>query len=226
MTGTQGLVGTFSVEVGERQAWPFITFCDNESTPSREARLYIGADFMVNESAWQPPGEPESAIQLLPLNNRRVVAVEEGDGALSIVFDGGNRLTVSGVASASTVGDVWWVGPWNQAWAVDVVVAQLRDWRDTDEPLVEAIGNALAAFDRLDSQEQARRIVDLVVETLEGHAPRQGSQSDGPRLARQAIERVVWKHGHQGDACARITHEILLALDDAGFAISPPDEIA
>ena len=35
----------------------------------------------------------------------------------------------------------------------------LAEWRDQDEPLVEAIGAALARWHHLDSQEQARRVV-------------------------------------------------------------------
>lgn len=35
------LVGTFVVEVGERQARPFLTFCNNEPTPPIETRLCI-----------------------------------------------------------------------------------------------------------------------------------------------------------------------------------------
>jgi hypothetical protein len=43
----------------------------------------------------------------------------------------------------------------------------LSEWRDQDEPLVEAIGNALAEWAKLDSQERARRIVDTVMRVLE-----------------------------------------------------------
>jgi hypothetical protein len=43
----------------------------------------------------------------------------------------------------------------------------LSEWRDEDEPLVEAIGNTLADWARVDSQEQARRVVDTVIEVLE-----------------------------------------------------------
>jgi hypothetical protein len=43
----------------------------------------------------------------------------------------------------------------------------LARWRDADEPLVEAIGDALARWHRLDSQEQARRIVDTVADVFE-----------------------------------------------------------
>ena len=38
----------------------------------------------------------------------------------------------------------------------------LGQWRDQDEPLVEAIGDALAEWRRLDSQEQARHVVDTL----------------------------------------------------------------
>ena len=40
-------------------------------------------------------------------------------------------------------------------------------WRDEDEPLVEAIGETLARVHRLDSQEQARRLVGTVIDVLE-----------------------------------------------------------
>lgn len=42
----------------------------------------------------------------------------------------------------------------------------LSEWRGEDEPLVEAIGNTLAQWSRVDSQEQARRIVDTLMEVL------------------------------------------------------------
>ena len=46
---------------------------------------------------------------------------------------------------------------------LDLLVA----WRSEDDPLVEAIGNTLADARRLDSQEQARRVVDTVIKVLE-----------------------------------------------------------
>lgn len=54
--------------------------------------------------------------------------------------------------------------------AIAFVVAQLIEWRDLDEPMVEAIGNTLAEVHRLDSQEQARRILDTVITVLERDA--------------------------------------------------------
>jgi hypothetical protein len=43
----------------------------------------------------------------------------------------------------------------------------LEAWRDEDEPLVEAVGDTLARWRGLDSQEQARRIVSTLIEVLE-----------------------------------------------------------
>jgi len=43
----------------------------------------------------------------------------------------------------------------------------LAEWRDQDLPLVEAIGAALATWHRLDSQEQARRVVGTLIEVLD-----------------------------------------------------------
>ena len=54
--------------------------------------------------------------------------------------------------------------------AISLVVERLVEWRDVDEPMVEAIGNALAYYHRCDSQEQARRVLDTVITVLERHA--------------------------------------------------------
>ena len=43
----------------------------------------------------------------------------------------------------------------------------LAQWRDQDEPLVEAIGAALATWRRVDSQEQARRVVGTLIDVLD-----------------------------------------------------------
>jgi len=80
----------FVVEVGVRQAWPFLTFCEDGRTPPRETRLYIGTSFRL---ASAPPsfvdGDPDQAVAaLLELNNRTVtdVAVNE-ENELCLVFD-------------------------------------------------------------------------------------------------------------------------------------------
>jgi len=47
------------------------------------------------------------------------------------------------------------------------LLQRLETWRDQDEPLVEAIGDTLARWQRVDSQEQARRVVDTLVDVFE-----------------------------------------------------------
>jgi hypothetical protein len=41
------LAGSFVVEVGYRQAWPFLGFCDNQPTPPQETRLSIDASWTI-----------------------------------------------------------------------------------------------------------------------------------------------------------------------------------
>jgi hypothetical protein len=107
------LRGQFVVEVGARQAWPFLTLCDNAPTPPRETRLYIGTTFRVGSSPLTfAEGDPEPAVaQLLELNNRTVTDVAVGaDNELRLVFDGGqSTLTVDAVRRDFT-GDIWWLG--------------------------------------------------------------------------------------------------------------------
>jgi len=47
------------------------------------------------------------------------------------------------------------------------LLQRLETWRDQDAPLVEAIGDTLARWQRVDSQEQARRVVDTLVDVFE-----------------------------------------------------------
>ncbi len=50
--------------------------------------------------------------------------------------------------------------------AKEELIQLLHGWRDLDEPLVEAVGDALDKWAKLDSQETARRVVDVVIEVL------------------------------------------------------------
>lgn len=47
------------------------------------------------------------------------------------------------------------------------LLRNLEAWRDEDAPLVEAIGDTLARWRRLDSQEQARRVVSTLIDVFE-----------------------------------------------------------
>lgn len=75
------LVGRFVTEVGVRQAWPFLTLCDNVATPSDEIRLCIDTAFNVS------PARP-------------AIAVDETARWLSALGDVLN-LTVDEAAAAS-----------------------------------------------------------------------------------------------------------------------------
>jgi hypothetical protein len=110
----EALRGQFVVEVGVRQAWPFLTLCDNAPTPPRETRLYIGTSFRVGSSPQTfADGHPEPAVaELLELNNRTVTDVAvSADNELRLVFDGGrSALTVDAVPRAFTGDNIWWIG--------------------------------------------------------------------------------------------------------------------
>ncbi|MGW5190545.1 hypothetical protein ACWEOO_14890 [Kribbella sp. NPDC004138] len=47
------------------------------------------------------------------------------------------------------------------------LLLHLETWSDQDEPLVEAIGDTLARWQRADSQEQARRVVSTLIDVFE-----------------------------------------------------------
>lgn len=49
------LRGCFVTEVGVRQAWPFLTFCDSNLNPAQERRLYIDTAFRIDD------GQPTNA---------------------------------------------------------------------------------------------------------------------------------------------------------------------
>ena len=97
----ENLVGSFVVEVGERQAWPFLGFCDNRKTPATEVRLYIDADCEV------VGGDGLADLMSLAVEGAEVA----DDATLYLQFGEGRSLTVSGTARSDTVGDVWWFGP-------------------------------------------------------------------------------------------------------------------
>lgn len=112
VTQPQELVGTFVIEIGERQAWPFMTFCDNNATPSLEARLYIDSAFTLNDVPAWSSGTESAVPNLLVLNHLEVVRVEVNGAELSLTFSDDTRMGVSGIAAAWTTGDVWSLGPW------------------------------------------------------------------------------------------------------------------
>ncbi|MEU5564432.1 DUF6188 family protein [Micromonospora musae] len=109
------LAGCVVVEVGERQAWQFITFARGVSTPSREARLYLDSSWQVRAAPGPREAPPASAdvCRLLNLNNLTVGRAQVSDaGDLEVCFSDGTSVTVSGEATGDTTGEPWWFTPW------------------------------------------------------------------------------------------------------------------
>ncbi|MDB4873446.1 MAG: hypothetical protein JWL97_4450 [Gemmatimonadales bacterium] len=108
------LAGCFVVEIGVRQAWPFLTFASNvaDADPA-EIRLYIDSTFSVLPA---PPGsgdgsEDETRLWLLRLEvllNETVTDVlVEADASLVVIFREDLRLRVSGHGAPWTTHEVW-----------------------------------------------------------------------------------------------------------------------
>jgi hypothetical protein len=109
------LAGCVVVEVGKRQAWPFITFADCGGAPSREARLYLDSLWQVRPPSGSSGALPDSAdaCRLLDLNSLTVERAQVSEaGDLKLCFADGSSVTVSGAATADTAGEPWWFTPW------------------------------------------------------------------------------------------------------------------
>jgi hypothetical protein len=110
--GPETLEGCFVVEVGLRQAWPFLTFSDPETGADAEVRLYIDTEFWVEPGPRRfADGDSERATAaLLDLSNRTVTAVErQDDNGLVLRFDDERALSVAGRAASFTTHDIWWL---------------------------------------------------------------------------------------------------------------------
>lgn len=102
----------YVTEVGRRQAWSFINFCDNRSKDSEEYRLYIDTDFVVEPEIQLSnlDSELDSISKLLRLNGLTVQRSTVSSSAkLVIVFEDEQILTVSGSPNSETTQDVWWI---------------------------------------------------------------------------------------------------------------------
>lgn len=113
----ENLPGKLVVEVGERQAWPFITFLDTESDPEREVRLYLDTDWQIAtpEGARAPHAKaPDNPLPDLALINNRYVmtATKHADVSVDIVFDNDLTLRISGDGTETTAGEPWWFSTW------------------------------------------------------------------------------------------------------------------
>ncbi len=102
------LVGWDVLEVGIRQAWPFLTL--GSPLPKRgERRLYIDTAFRVGDSADMVSGAA-ALSQLGHLCLLTITNVSSLNDGLTITFDNGITLQISGEPSAWTTHDCWWLG--------------------------------------------------------------------------------------------------------------------
>jgi hypothetical protein len=113
------IAGSFVVEVGFRQAWPFLGLCDNRPTPAQETRLYIDASWTIEAATAVSGGADDDKAWLtaaVALNGRTIDNVRvDDDGTLRLITDCGFALVVSGEPEPYTVGEVWRLSGWRPA---------------------------------------------------------------------------------------------------------------
>ncbi len=104
------LKGRFVVEVGLRQAWPFLTLCDPRPAYAHEVRLFIDTTFQITSDRTEYHRDDPNAL-LFDLNGLTVTSVEVGsDQGLVLGFDdGGQTLSIDGTSADFTTADVWWL---------------------------------------------------------------------------------------------------------------------
>lgn len=113
------IAGSFVVEVGFRQAWPFLGLCDDRATPAQEARLYIDAPWAIEAAVPVGGGAHDDIAWLtaaVALNGRTVDNAQvDDDGTLRLTTDDGLVLVVSGQPKPYTVGEAWRLSDWRPA---------------------------------------------------------------------------------------------------------------
>jgi hypothetical protein len=103
-----GLVGYDVLEVGVRQASPFITFA--APTPDREERrLFIAPGFSMSDAAGKPIEGPV-LVRLEPLMGRILVEVRLSEGVGTLQFDNGAVIEVSTVPAPAPTDPPPWRG--------------------------------------------------------------------------------------------------------------------
>ena len=114
MTGDPELPGSgsFVFEVGLRQAWLYLTLCDNTPETSVETRLYLDTGWSLDSDRFDlDSDELESGLVTLcrlinrTLNHSAVLA----DRGLLLDFGDHGRLEIDGSDAAATTHDIWWL---------------------------------------------------------------------------------------------------------------------
>jgi hypothetical protein len=104
--------GSFVTEVGIRQAWLFVTLCDNAQSLA-ETRLYLDTSWRLDSRRFDLDADELEAglLSLCRLINRTLdhsaILV---DGRLVLDFGENGRLEIDGSAAAATTHDIRWLG--------------------------------------------------------------------------------------------------------------------
>lgn len=103
------IAGSYVVEIGFRQAWPFLGLCDNRPADgAEEARLYIDAPWSIGAASGVADDDITWLLAAVALNGQTIETARVGDdGSLHLTADSGVTLTVSGEPDANTVGEPW-----------------------------------------------------------------------------------------------------------------------
>jgi hypothetical protein len=105
--------GSFVTEVGMRQAWLFLTLCDNTPETPVETRLFLDTSWSLDSDRFDlDADELESGlVALCRLVNRTLDhSAVLADGGLLLDFGDDGRLEIDGNGTAATTHDVWWLG--------------------------------------------------------------------------------------------------------------------
>ncbi|SDT68956.1 hypothetical protein [Jiangella sp. DSM 45060] len=102
------LVGSFVVEAGRRQAWPFVNLYNPDT--DREVRLFIDTTFSVHPGWPALEQDDDPVLNVLDsLQGQTVRAVERPNGALRLVLDD-DYLQIDGVDNRLTTHSPWSIG--------------------------------------------------------------------------------------------------------------------
>jgi hypothetical protein len=105
--------GSFVTEAGIRQAWIFLTLCDNTPETPAETRIYVDTNWNLDLTTFDlDQDELETGLVILcQLINRTLVeATVLSDGGLVLEFDNASRLIIDSAGAAATTHDSWWLG--------------------------------------------------------------------------------------------------------------------
>lgn len=101
------------MEIGFRQAWPFLGFCDDRSTPPAERRLYLDTDWCIEAGSCVRGTAANEATWLtaaLTLNGATIAEAHVADdGTLILAMTDQRSLVASGQPEAAPVGEPWWL---------------------------------------------------------------------------------------------------------------------